>query len=596
MTTFAYHFFICNIFIGVFIALILVLKHLFRNHLSPRLHYNLWFIMLILLMIPFIPFQEQGLFSLFSGLLSQNFSSVLPTTDHQPINTPQSFSTNLLNDFSISVNKFSSSTLFFILGILWIVGMLAMILLALKSRLHLYRIEQSSLLIHNQKINTLFKQCKAEINMKGTIPIYCTVSLKSPIMIGIFKPRIYIPTQLLSDFHEKELRYIFLHELQHCRHLDSLMNCFMNFYKIIYWFNPLVWHFIKEIENDRETACDVSVLQKLNKDEYIDYGNTLINFAEKISLSSFPFASGIGGNIKQLKKRILNIASYQPQSFSKKIQGRLIYCFIGALIFVLTPIMSAFASTSEYYHFHPAEESVSYVDLSSYFKDYHGSFVLYDTKANTWHIYNKNYAAMRVSPNSTYKIYDALIGLESGIITPDHSELKWDGSQYSFDAWNMDQNLNTAIQNSVNWYFQTIDKQAGFSTVKKYINEIGYGNKNINGDFSSYWMESSLKISPIEQVELLRKFYYNNFNFDPENITAVKNALRISSSNDGAIYGKTGTGQVNYQNINGWFVGYVENSSNIYFFATNIQNKTNATGKSASDITFSILSDMKIWD
>ena len=117
----------------------------------------------------------------------------------------------------------------------------------------------------------------------------------------------------------------------------------------------------------------------------------------------------------------------------------------------------------------------------------------------------------------------------------------------------------------------------------------------MSGDFSSYWMESSLEISPIEQVELLTKLQNNSFGFAPENINAVKDAIRLSFSDTGTLYGKTGTGRVNGQDVNGWFIGYIETADNTYFFATNISADSDATGGNATEITMSILSDMNIW-
>ena len=84
-----------------------------------------------------------------------------------------------------------------------------------------------------------------------------------------------------------------------------------------------------------------------------------------------------------------------------------------------------------------------------------------------------------------------------------------------------------------NWYFESIDKQLGASTINSYLQQIGYGNENISGDFSSYWMQSSLKISPVEQVELLKNLYRNNFNFTPANIHAVKNSIHLTASENG---------------------------------------------------------------
>lgn len=96
------------------------------------------------------------------------------------------------------------------------------------------------------------------------------------------------------------------------------------------------------------------------------------------------------------------------------------------------------------------------------------------------------------------------------------------------------QTLQSAMNASVNWYFQEIDEQIGAASIKHYIQEIGYGNENIHAGVSTYWLESSLQISPIEQVELLTKLYHNSFGFSPENIDAVKDSICLTSSDAGS--------------------------------------------------------------
>ena len=80
---------------------------------------------------------------------------------------------------------------------------------------------------------------------------------------------------------------------------------------------------------------------------------------------------------------------------------------------------------------------------------------------------------------------------------------------------------------SVNWYFGYIDEQLGKTSVQEYLQKIGYGNEDLSGNFSSYWMESSLKISPIEQVELLTRLQNQNLGFASENVKAVKDTIHI---------------------------------------------------------------------
>ena len=91
------------------------------------------------------------------------------------------------------------------------------------------------------------------------------------------------------------------------------------------------------------------------------------------------------------------------------------------------------------------------------------------------------------------------------------------------------------------------------------------------------------------------KMYYNEFGFSQENIDTVKDSLVLSSGTDKVLSGKTGTGMVNGKNVNGWFVGYVEDAGNVYFFAANIQNEDNASGSAASDIALSVLGSFGIW-
>ncbi|MDE5596982.1 MAG: BlaR1 family beta-lactam sensor/signal transducer [Lachnospiraceae bacterium] len=597
MGNFMIRFLICNIFISGIVGILLILKKIFKNSLSSRMQYNLWFILLGLLAVPFIPFSPIGfpqIFSLLGHLKSFPVSNT-GISMAETIGTSPTGNTNWMNNFTLSVNSAAPSIAGFILFVIWIAGIFAMIILVIKSSLRLRTLAKSALPLQNSEVRRLYRSCLSEIGITKNIPIYSTAFLKSPIMTGVLKPRIYLPIHLISDYHEPDMRYMLLHELQHYKHKDTLASFWMNLAGIIYWFNPFVWYALKEMRNDREVACDTSVLKMLEEDAYTDYGNTLINYVEKVSLTPFPFASGLSGNMKQMKKRIINIASYEKPTLRKKIKG--LAAFILTVIFLLgfAPFISTYAADKSHYQWKSSSENISYINLSAYFDEYDGSFVLYDLKNNVWSIHDMEHATLRVAPDSTYKIYDALFGLEENIITPEDSLLTWSGENYPIEAWNADQTLQSAMDSSVNWYFQTIDNQLGTADLSRYIQEIGYGNKNMSADLSSYWLESSLAISPVEQVELLTKLQNNSFGFSPENIAAVKNAIRLSSSDDGTFYGKTGSGRINGKDVNGWFVGFVESADNTYFFAVNINADDNANGISAAEITMAILSDMDIW-
>lgn len=598
MIEFMIRFLICNIFISIIIGIFLLVKQLFRNNLTNRMHYNLWYLLLGLLTVPFIPVQPIRFLQIFTwfGNFKNASSSPIGTVMKGTALQNQSNTANWMNDFTISVSRKTPSTIGLILCILWCIGIFIMIILIIKSMLRFNNIRNSALPLQNPAVRRLYHDCLNEMHITKSIPVYSTAFLKSPIIVGLFKPCIYLPIHLISDYNANDIKYMLMHELEHYKYKDALANYFMNIIGVLYWFNPFVWYSLKEMRNDREIACDTSVLKLLDENAYEAYGNTLINFVEKVSLTPFPFSTGISGNMKQMQKRILNIANYQPASFRKNLHSAFVYIVIAFFLLGTVPILSIQAAENNRYYFNEADRNVTYIDLSDVFEKYDGSFVLYDATEDSWQIYNKEYATARIAPSSTYKIYSALFSLESGIITPEQSLIPWNGQNYMYDLWNADQTLESAMQNSVTWYFQALDQQTSLSSIKAYIQEIGYGNQLIEGDTSSYWINSSLKISPIEQVEMLKKLYYNQFGFTSENIKAVKDSILLYSTEDGALSGKTGTEEVNGENTSGWFIGYIEQDSRTYFFATNIQSDKNASGSLAAELTISILSDLELWN
>jgi beta-lactamase class D len=166
-----------------------------------------------------------------------------------------------------------------------------------------------------------------------------------------------------------------------------------------------------------------------------------------------------------------------------------------------------------------------YEDLSGYFAGYDGTFVLYDMKENKYTIHNKEKSEKRVSPNSTFKIHHALIGLETGVLENENTLFKWDGTIYPFPSWNQDQTLTSAVQSSVIWYFQRVAQRVGEKNEQVYLDTLSYGNQDLSGGLTNFWLQSSLKISPLEQVKFLKRFYMYQFPVSHENIDIVKNIL-----------------------------------------------------------------------
>lgn len=237
-----------------------------------------------------------------------------------------------------------------------------------------------------------------------------------------------------------------------------------------------------------------------------------------------------------------------------------------------------------------AAEVVVRDDLGKYFKECTGTFVLYDSTNDTYIIYNEEQSKKSLPPCSTFKIYNSLIGLETGVLNQEDTLtlVKWSEKKYANPAWNQDHTLASATRESAVWYFQELAARIGQERMDEYLGKIGYGNQDTSGGLTTFWLQSSLRISAIEQVQLLDKLYSGQLPFSAANVEIVKRNITLGYDNGVRLMGKTGSGLEDGKLILGWFVGSIEKEGKHYIFATNIEAPNGAYGGKAREITLEI--------
>lgn len=222
-------------------------------------------------------------------------------------------------------------------------------------------------------------------------------------------------------------------------------------------------------------------------------------------------------------------------------------------------------------------------DLAPHFKDFRGAaFVLYDLKRERYVRHNEARCRERFPPFSTFKIPNSLIGLESGVIRDADFLLKWDAKKYPayntdsppFNTWWQDQTLRTAFRRSALWYFRELAIAVGRPRMKEYVARLGYGNGEVRGPVNNFWLDGSLRISPDEQVDFLRRLHGGELPFSPRSVSIVKEIMTLEETPDYRLSGKTGGGSLAEGRVLGWFVGYLEARGETYFFATQIEGPT----------------------
>ncbi|MFH1034052.1 MAG: penicillin-binding transpeptidase domain-containing protein [Pseudomonadota bacterium] len=243
-------------------------------------------------------------------------------------------------------------------------------------------------------------------------------------------------------------------------------------------------------------------------------------------------------------------------------------------------LLAFFVALAGYTYFHDRNKE----NLSDLFEGYQGTMVIMELPGGPVERFKPAQAAKRLSPLSTFKIPNALIGLETGVVSgPDHL-LIWDGQERPWPAHNQNHTLRTAIENSVVWYFQALADAVGPERMVHYLQALDYGNQDISGGITRFWLGSSLAISADEQVEFLRKLYTDALPCKPENMATVRGMLVLDQSPQRTLSGKTGTDVVAGKTPLGWFVGHLARGEKSYVFACNIQAPDKATGAKARQI------------
>lgn len=115
----------------------------------------------------------------------------------------------------------------------------------------------------------------------GKIRFYKSKNLCSPLSFGILRPAVVVP----EDTSEDQLSFVLLHEYTHVKDRDAVIKAAAIFALSLNWFNPFSWLMVKYLDRDIERYCDERVLEKTGKEKAFAYAGTILDFAEKESLS-----------------------------------------------------------------------------------------------------------------------------------------------------------------------------------------------------------------------------------------------------------------------------------------------------------------------
>ena len=568
-------------------VLILLIKWVIGAKMSAGWHYSLWFFLVVKLVVPDAPVSSFSIFSILYRLLGvivrlspahPTAANVAPYFKMNRANLPDF---NPAGDYAVSVAKIDFPTLFFLI---WLAGVAVTVVYLIWRNRRTAELLRNKQPVNAEPVLQLLTSCQRKMGIRAEIRLYEAPHLQIPVLYGILSPQLLLPGDIAGLITTEQLKHVFLHELAHWKRKDGIMNFVVCILQVIHWFNPVIGYAFGRMRREREAACDSTALSYLRENEYYGYGETFISFlGKRVTTGTIAFLA----DKRDIRRRVANIARFRRPSPGKRVLAGALFILIGCL-----GLTNATGLPGNDWRRQTLRNATP-LDLQGYFHGYDGGFVLLDQEKNRYLVYNESKIRERVSPDSTFKIYAALMGLENKTLHDENTRLPWDGRLYPFPVWNRDQTLRSAMAYSVNWYFERVIANLGPDQIRRGLARIGYGNCDMSGG-ADFWLESSLKIAPLEQVEALQEFYTYRLPFARKNVDTVKRVIQLAAGGDSVLAGKTGTGTVNRQDVRGWFVGYLVKHERPYFFATHLQGEAGANGKKAKEITLAILKDQQL--
>ena len=224
---------------------ILGLKQIYKNTFSRRWQYYIWVIVVLRFVIPFTPdtMNVRSLFKMLNTTVITNDSPVRPNVS-AAVDTNDDVAEQLQipSSENVVVNDATtqrSPNVYFYLFFVW--SALALVLFVRKVTIYqgfIQYIKAGNTEVSDIKTLNLLSDCEEKLNIKTRVELHHNAMIASPIMIGFFRPSIVLP---IGELEDKELFYIFMHELRHYKQRDMFYKWLVQIVVCIHWFNPFVY-------------------------------------------------------------------------------------------------------------------------------------------------------------------------------------------------------------------------------------------------------------------------------------------------------------------------------------------------------------------
>ena len=327
-----------SIYAGILFVVIVAFKKILGKHLSATLHYLVWVLLIVRLLVPVTIDSDVRFFTISAAKVPSVESAAGAqaqwSQETAPAPQPQQPMTNALTDSDAhnlgatpQTQAASAKAIDWKTAavLTWIGGIAIYLACMIFMHMRFARIIRNSTAYVPKAIRDTVEKCKEELKIHSNIRIMFQNRMTTPALTLSLRPVLLLPETMLFTMNQAQIELCIRHELTHFKRKDHIISLLLMLLRGAYWFNPVAWIACKMIQQDMETACDVQMTTQLEREQTKLYVNTILDIGSDCSAQC---ALHMGASKRNMERRIKSMFAINK---SKR--------FARAALILLVPVM-----------------------------------------------------------------------------------------------------------------------------------------------------------------------------------------------------------------------------------------------------------------
>ncbi len=307
---------------SVLILLLTLLRPLVRERISRRWQYYIWLLVIARLLLPVGGLEAPAKIET-AGPAAAPFLS-LPEAEQEDVETRPPGEAAPEFDDSLKLRTAVRENLW----VVWLAGALALLIRKATAYQSFLRYLRAGWMpVEDPALLDLAARIGAEAGVKRPVELYVNPLAASPMLLGVRKPCVVLPT---AELPEEDLRFVLLHELTHYRRRDLPYKWLTQLTVCVHWFNPLVHWMAREVERTGELSCDEAVLRRLDGPGRRAYGDAILRaISAGGGYQAVHPSPALGAEGKHLKERLETIMKFKKTGRLAAVLAALLAVVLG---------------------------------------------------------------------------------------------------------------------------------------------------------------------------------------------------------------------------------------------------------------------------